>query len=80
MNCSDSALRPEAWAIDERLEETLCGLSFFEPLRIGEIAEFVRCIEEKREPDCSGKDGARIMRILDAIYSSAQVGASVKIP
>lgn len=44
-----------------------------------EIAEFVRCVKEGREPMSSGEDGVRVMRVLDAIYASAATGASVAV-
>jgi predicted dehydrogenase len=44
-----------------------------------EIAEFVSCVREGRAPMSSGDDGVQVMRILDAIYKSAQLGASVDV-
>ncbi len=42
-----------------------------------EIAHFVECIKEKKEPSSSGEKGLGIMRILDAIYESAKTGREV---
>jgi len=42
-----------------------------------EIAHFVECIKEKKEPSSSGEKGLRVMRILDAIYESAKTGREV---
>jgi predicted dehydrogenase len=44
-----------------------------------EVAEFVKCITEGRAPMSSGEDGVQVMKILDAIYKSAQTGASVTL-
>ncbi len=44
-----------------------------------EVAEFVACVREGRQPSSSGDDGLSVMRILDAIYKSAQTGASVAV-
>jgi len=44
-----------------------------------EIAAFVRCIKEGVPPESSGEDGLRIMRILDAIYRSAETGTAVRV-
>ena len=44
-----------------------------------EIAHFIRCVREKKEPSSSGEKGLRVMRVLDAIYESARTGKEVRI-
>ncbi len=44
-----------------------------------EIAHFIKCIKERKEPSSSGEKGLRVMRILDAIYESAKTGREVRM-
>ncbi len=43
------------------------------------IEEFVHCILEDRDPSPSGEDGLRVLRIVDALYRSAEAGHEVTI-
>jgi predicted dehydrogenase len=43
------------------------------------VAEFVRCILEDEEPTPGGEDGLRVLRIIEALYRSAQAGHEVAI-
>ena len=45
-----------------------------------EVKEFVACINEGRQPESSAADGVRVMRVLDAIYASAQSGSAITVP
>ncbi len=45
----------------------------------GEIAHFIECIREKKEPGSSGEKGLIVMRRLDAIYESARTGREVRM-
>ncbi len=40
---------------------------------------FARCILEDRKPMATGEQGLQVMRILDAIYRSAETGAEVRL-
>lgn len=40
---------------------------------------FARCILEDREPSASGEQGLEVMRILDAVYRSAERGEEVRL-
>lgn len=53
-------------------EDSICQVE-------GEIAHFIKCIKEKKEPSSSGEKGLRVMRILDAIYQSARTGRKVRM-
>ncbi len=44
-----------------------------------ETAEFISAIREGREPTSTVEHGYRILRILDAIYRSAEAGAEIKV-
>lgn len=44
-----------------------------------EIAHFVECIWNDQEPMAPGEEGLEIMRILDAIYLSAETGKEVNL-
>jgi predicted dehydrogenase len=44
-----------------------------------EVAHFVDCVLNDREPISTGEQGVEVMKVLDAIYESAQSGASVMI-
>lgn len=46
---------------------------------MAEIAHFVECIRTGCQPASTGEDGLRVMRILDAIYASAQAGKAVSL-
>lgn len=43
------------------------------------IREFVRAIRTGSEPVASGKEGMRVVRILDALYRSAQEGSEIHL-
>ncbi|MCD6291435.1 MAG: Gfo/Idh/MocA family oxidoreductase [Anaerolineae bacterium] len=43
------------------------------------VAEFVRCILEDEEPSPNGEDGLRVLRVIDALYRSAEAGHEVTI-
>ncbi len=43
------------------------------------VAEFVRCIVEDRVPVPGGEDGLRVLRIIEALYRSAESGREVII-
>jgi len=45
----------------------------------GEIAHFIECVKEEKEPGSSGEKGLKVMRILDGIYESARSGREVRI-
>jgi len=45
----------------------------------GEIAHFIKCVREEKEPSSSGEKGLRVMRLLDGIYESARIGKEVRI-
>ena len=40
---------------------------------------FARCILEDRQPIATGEQGLQVMRILDAIYLSAQTGTEIRL-
>jgi len=40
---------------------------------------FADCILNDTEPDASAEDGVEIMRILDAIYASAESGREIAV-
>lgn len=44
-----------------------------------EIVHFVECVRNDREPMATGEEGLEIMRILDAIYLSAETGKEVTL-
>ena len=54
-------------------DDKIHGLMEFE----GEMAHFVDCIKNGTECKAPAKDGVDIMRILDAIYESAETGHEV---
>ncbi len=43
------------------------------------VMHFVDCLIEGSEPVSPGTDGLRIMRLLDAMYKSAETGKAVTI-
>ncbi len=43
------------------------------------VAEFVRCILEDKDPVPGGEDGLRVLRIIDALYRSAEAGREMVI-
>lgn len=43
------------------------------------VAEFVKCIREDSVPDASAEQGLTIMKVIEAIYQSAQAGQERKI-
>ncbi|MCL2816278.1 MAG: Gfo/Idh/MocA family oxidoreductase, partial [Oscillospiraceae bacterium] len=51
----------------------------FEGLFEGEIAHFADCVINKKQPKSPARDGVALMKIIDAIYESARLGAEVKI-
>jgi len=44
-----------------------------------QVAHFVQCIAEDKDPTPNGEDGLGIMKVIDAIYKSAETGREVKI-
>ncbi len=44
-----------------------------------EVAEFIAAIQEERAPASTVEQGLEILRILDAIYRSAEAGAEVRL-
>jgi predicted dehydrogenase len=44
-----------------------------------EWQEFVNAISEGRQPLASGQDGLETMRLVDALYQSARIGAAIKL-
>ncbi len=44
-----------------------------------EWQEFTSAIREQREPLANGEDGLQAMRLIDAIYESAQTGKVVRL-
>jgi predicted dehydrogenase len=51
----------------------------FEGLFESEIAHFVDCVINKKESKSPARDGVALMKIIDAIYESARIGAEIKI-
>ena len=51
----------------------------FDGLFEGEVAHFVDCVIEKKQPRSPACDGVALMKIIDAIYESARTGSEVKI-
>jgi predicted dehydrogenase len=43
------------------------------------VKHFAQCLVDGREPISPGTDGLRIMKILDAMYESAETGRAVDI-
>ncbi len=54
------------------------GYMFYESFA-GEIAEFVDSIKQGRQPSATITHGLDVLRVLDAIYRSAETGASVAL-
>jgi len=44
-----------------------------------EWKEFIKAIEEKREPSGSGADGLQALRLVNAVYRSAETGTVIKL-
>lgn len=44
-----------------------------------EIKHFIEVVENKTTPICTADDGVEIMRIVDALYESAKIGAEVRV-
>ncbi|HHV62442.1 MAG TPA: Gfo/Idh/MocA family oxidoreductase [Firmicutes bacterium] len=44
-----------------------------------EVAHFIDCIRHGRTPMCPASDGVAVMRMLDAIYKSAESGREVRL-
>jgi predicted dehydrogenase len=44
------------------------------------INEFIDSIMEDREPTISGKDGLKVIEVIDAIYQSNTLGKSISLP
>jgi predicted dehydrogenase len=47
--------------------------------RLASVRHFVDCLISGKEPISPGTDGQRIMKILDAMYTSAETGKAVRI-
>jgi len=47
--------------------------------RVAAVMHFVDCLKSGKEPVSPGTDGLRIMKILDAMYKSAETGKAVNI-
>jgi len=47
--------------------------------RVNAVRHFCDCLVKGKEPVSPGTDGLRIMRILDAMYKSAQTGRAINI-
>jgi myo-inositol 2-dehydrogenase/D-chiro-inositol 1-dehydrogenase len=45
-----------------------------------ELAHFIKCIREDREPVVTGEDGRAVLEIMMAAYRSARTGCKVKLP
>ena len=52
----------------------------YEHTFVHEVADFVRCIEDDKEPEPSFYDGLRSMEVLDAAAVSAREGRRVEVP
>ena len=51
----------------------------FDGIFENEVAHFVDCVTERKEPRSPACDGVALMKIIDAIYESARTGTEVKI-
>ena len=51
----------------------------FDGLFENEVAHFVDCVENKKEPISTARDGVVLMKMIDAVYESAKTGSEVKI-
>jgi len=51
----------------------------FDGLFAREVRHFVECVRGEKECISTADDGVTLMRILDAIYKSAETGEDVKI-
>jgi hypothetical protein len=49
-------------------------------LRAAELIYFSRCILDGIEPEPSGEDGLQDVRIVTALYESAEIGRAVQLP
>jgi len=58
-------------AIDKR--------NYYQQSYQGEIDHFVACVGKKRKPRTSGTEAIGVLRILDAMYASAESGREVEI-
>ena len=45
-----------------------------------ELIYFSRCIRERRDPEPSGEEGLQDVRIVTALYESAEIGRAVQLP
>jgi len=46
----------------------------------GELEEFCRCVLQGRQPEASGEEGLRDVRVIEAIHQSARTGRVVRLP
>jgi myo-inositol 2-dehydrogenase/D-chiro-inositol 1-dehydrogenase len=46
----------------------------------GEMAHFVDCVQNGREPLLSGEDGRAVLEVIFAAYQSARTGSKVALP
>ena len=53
--------------------------SSFDGIFEAEVAHFVDCVINKKQPKSPACDGVALMKMIDAIYESARTGAEVKI-
>lgn len=44
-----------------------------------ELADFIDCIKNNRQPMASGHDGMKVVEMVDAIYNSSRTGCIVKL-
>jgi predicted dehydrogenase len=51
----------------------------FDGLFSREVRHFVECVRDGKQCISPAEDGVTLMRILDAIYKSAETGEDVKI-
>jgi predicted dehydrogenase len=51
----------------------------FDGLFENEVAHFINCVENKKQPLSTANDGVVLMKMIDAIYESARTGSEVKI-
>lgn len=46
----------------------------------GELEEFCRCVQQGRQPEASGEEGLRDVRVIEAMHESARTGRVVRLP
>lgn len=49
------------------------------PMYMAELLEFAAAIREDREPAITGKDGLRVLEVIDAVFASAKTGRPVQL-